>query len=432
MLQNLKRAILGLGMAGLPLVAAAQDSKSSQSVTWVETRFHRVHLKNGSFIDGNLVKKDRKAVVLNMKSGEFAIRADMIARLEYVKLRSLSEPPKNIALGNEPELTVSPPAAVPEPGTKPAAVSADPVVRLADAPAALADAIKRETPERRRAKLRELMDAKGAGVVAALLERVPGDVRTDIVALLAERKAADALPILSQLLKSTDASVREHALKAIAQVGPEGATAPYESFLADRDPLVRSAALLLFQKLGDPGVFDRVAALLQDADGSVRGTAFQALQALASKYNLKAELSQALRDALENVPAETAGSLVEALGKMKDKDLAPELARLAGAADPMVRAHAIAGLVATDPVLAGPLILERFEVENEYSPRIQLADGCRKLRLKGAIPPLIGWLDDEDDNIKSAASRALREITGQNFGHDVERWQSWWEAAKPK
>src|SRR5688572_23015720 len=81
MLRNLKRALLGLGLAGLPLVASAQEKRPAAAApskvdpaTWVESRFHRVHLKNGNFIDGDLIRKDQRLVVLKLKAGDFGIR----------------------------------------------------------------------------------------------------------------------------------------------------------------------------------------------------------------------------------------------------------------------------------------------------------------------------------------------------------------------
>src|SRR5688572_11443006 len=115
MLQNLKRALLGLGLAGLPLAAAAQEKRQPAPATkpdpvnWVESRFHRVHLKNGNFIDGELVRKDQRLVVLKLKAGDFGIRADMINRVEYVKVRSLAENPLIVAFRKE-EAPDGPPA----------------------------------------------------------------------------------------------------------------------------------------------------------------------------------------------------------------------------------------------------------------------------------------------------------------------------------
>jgi HEAT repeat protein len=45
-----------------------------------------------------------------------------------------------------------------------------------------------------------------------------------------------------------------------------------------------------------------------------------------------------------------------------------------------------------------------------------------------AVPALIQALGDEND--RYFASRALADITGQDFGEDAAAWQQWWETQK--
>jgi len=80
------RFFAGLALLmGLPLAASAQQEAGSP---WIETRFHRVHLRNGNTIDGQLVNEGKSAVVLKLKAGEMQIRKDMIDRVEMVRMRS--------------------------------------------------------------------------------------------------------------------------------------------------------------------------------------------------------------------------------------------------------------------------------------------------------------------------------------------------------
>ena len=60
---------------------------------WVEVRFYRVHLINGNFIDGQLLKDDAKGAILKMKAGEMTIRRDMIDRVEFVKMKDRFQAP---------------------------------------------------------------------------------------------------------------------------------------------------------------------------------------------------------------------------------------------------------------------------------------------------------------------------------------------------
>jgi len=33
----------------------------------------------------------------------------------------------------------------------------------------------------------------------------------------------------------------------------------------------------------------------------------------------------------------------------------------------------------------------------------------------------------QDGSVRRAAAKALKDITGQDFGQDADRWQQWWE-----
>src|SRR5262245_25732182 len=71
-----------------PLLQTFQDSSDA-----TELRFHRVHLINGNFIDGQLIKDSPQQVLLQIKAGEMAIRRDLIDRVEFVKMRDRWTPP---------------------------------------------------------------------------------------------------------------------------------------------------------------------------------------------------------------------------------------------------------------------------------------------------------------------------------------------------
>lgn len=49
-----------------------------------------------------------------------------------------------------------------------------------------------------------------------------------------------------------------------------------------------------------------------------------------------------------------------------------------------------------------------------------------------AIEPLITALKDEEWNVRNTAAKALKKITGQDFGTDQAKWQQWLEKNKAK
>jgi HEAT repeat protein len=59
---------------------------------------------------------------------------------------------------------------------------------------------------------------------------------------------------------------------------------------------------------------------------------------------------------------------------------------------------------------------------------------CRafvNIRVRDAVPPLLALLDYPSDDVRVAASEALRSITGQNYSNrEKDKWREWWESSK--
>lgn len=62
--------------------------------------------------------------------------------------------------------------------------------------------------------------------------------------------------------------------------------------------------------------------------------------------------------------------------------------------------------------------------------RISLLQLLGEIKDKRAIKPLIALLEDAEKDIKYSASLSLRQLTGQDFGDEHEKWTSWWEKKK--
>src|SRR6185503_8075123 len=97
---------MNLILLALPLFCQAQAMNCFQDSDTTDLRFYRVHLRNGNFIDGELVKDTANEVLLRLKVGEMAIRRDQIEKVEFVKMKSTNtgaiyrpdprkEPPKD-------------------------------------------------------------------------------------------------------------------------------------------------------------------------------------------------------------------------------------------------------------------------------------------------------------------------------------------------
>jgi len=68
-------------IATVLLLACTAPCLVAQEITWVETRFHRVHLQNGNFIDGHVLQVTNSDVLLKLPVGEMMIRKDTVDRI---------------------------------------------------------------------------------------------------------------------------------------------------------------------------------------------------------------------------------------------------------------------------------------------------------------------------------------------------------------
>ena len=88
------------------LIALLAQGKTADGPTLTEHRFHRVHLRNGNFIDGELVRQSAKEIVLRLKSGEMGVRRDQIVRVELIKMKGIEEKPEEVAKPKPPPVPI--------------------------------------------------------------------------------------------------------------------------------------------------------------------------------------------------------------------------------------------------------------------------------------------------------------------------------------
>jgi HEAT repeat protein len=434
---------------------ALANAPAAQERNWVEVRFHRVHLKNGNFVDGDLLRQTDREVILRLKPGEMSIRTDMVARVEFIKIRSLNEkppvepPPKPPAAEErrdpfqKPTITSpeKPPDVLPSPGVErppdvPRTVetyAADPETKR-KVDEILAGA-RRANPNHKYQVLEGVVAVGGdaAPYLASLLETMDDELQGLATMMLTQMKDPRALPILTKLLGSKSAAVRTNALTVIGAVGgPENAR-DLHPLLRDEDRNVRDAAVTSIEQLGSPDSFDPIAQLLLDPDPSVRKSVVSALTALSQKHERQDQLVNALTDAVGRGRGETVVEALGALGVTGKKDVWTFVAPYLSDDSPLVRAAAATAIANLGASEAGELIVQRLYAEEDRWVRLQLASAAQRLRLQKAIDPLIDIMAGTDDNdFRSSIARVLQGITGQNFGNDPQAWSSWWPTAKPK
>jgi HEAT repeat protein len=424
-------------LASLAMPATLQAQQ--QSGTWVETRFHRVHLLNGNFIDGQLIGESDRTLTMRVGGGEMQIRKDMIGRttkgnlrVEYVKMRSYNEPLKLEPIRNTrpPGPSVSSPA-VTTPKAPPSTAPAETVTLtgpVEEQLAQAADILKNGTPARKKGAIQALaaLGADAAKFLAGVFGTLEDGLVPDATSVLSNLKEASIVSTMKGLLGSDRAVIRENAADLVGQLGAaRDDSGSLRELLRDRDPGVRGAAVIALRRLSDFESFDIVAEMLSDPDKNVRTKALVTLTDMAQKGSLTPKLIAVFNQTLEQTQGEARIELLKEAGNQASPELAPVLIRLGADSDPMVRSHAIAGIGKLRTPEAVDFVVERMSIEREYWPRIALTGAAMTMKLQKAIDPLIEWLGDENAEIRAAAMRALQGITNLRVGSDRQAWEEW-------
>jgi HEAT repeat protein len=433
---------LAIGMAGIVL-AVMTAPLYAQEGKWVETRFERVHLRNGNFIDGHLIRESEKLVILDVVGGEMAIRKDMIERnskgnlrVELVKMRSYKEAPRlaETTVPRKPLAEIFASAEAPVAASVPSEVvtlTGTVAEQLEQAKAVL----KEGSPARKQGAIEALTKAgpEAAPFLAELLAVESDDLLPGVSLALQILKEPGVLPKIRALFGSDRASVREQAVMVMGAIGSSrDDSSSVRALLRDSESKVRASAMITLKRMGDYDAFDDIAEFLTNPDDNVRSKALAALEDFAQKGGLTQKYAEALAKGMEQSSGQVRNGLLVEAAKLGAKELGPILSRMVTDSEPMVRAHAIMGIGKINSPEYAQLILDRFEAEREYWPRVQLAGAAQAMKLDGALDKLIEWLSDEDTNIRAAALRALRGITRLNLGVERDIWQDWRDKTRLK
>ena len=219
-------------------------------------------------------------------------------------------------------------------------------------------------------------------------ERIPRSIPTQV------RKRLEQL-------YSDNAKTRCKASESLGRMGKKAKIAvPFlASMLSDKssyplwlegDMTVTECVASALGQLGDPG-FEVLVAALREGEPNVRA---RAAQYLGNSRNPRA------------IPA-----LVEALWQEGYGDHN----EIRFARDGMV--FALGKLAAIEPLIEA-LRDERIR----FGVQQELAGIGRAV-----IIPLIEALQDSNPDIQGGAAKVLRDMTGEDFGLDATRWQSWWK-----
>lgn len=417
--------LLVLFLAAHPLLQTFQDSDGN------ETRFHRVHLTNGNFVDGQLIKDTPHLVVLRIRSGEMGIRRDQIDKVEFVKMKDRWQP-QTIVDSRPPK------------GTTPGSTSPTEKTPEVNTPEAIRKKVDmilfRYKQNRKTAEDGlpfEQIQALGEEAVVYLAASAPlFDLQSQdaiMAALIQLKPTPKVVEVLEKLLNHENARSRALALTVLCADASEANKARYAAGrLRDADARVRVTALSALGSTDDRALFEAIGDLCSDADKDVRGRAFRIAKNLSDKHDLKEALGRVMISNLRNSDAGVRTDSASMLGSMGRPEYWKDVVSVLADQETSVRTAAAQALTQLGVPESADEIAMAIGRERDRWPRIQLAAAAIRVKAVKAVEPLISWLSDSEEETRKVAVGALQGITGETYGSDREKWNAWWEKNRPR
>jgi HEAT repeat protein len=392
--------------------------KASPADGWTETRFHRIHLRNGNFVDGDLLRNELETITLRIKTGELEISRDLIERLELVRMRSYAEKPVEIA-------APTPSKVAPE-GTPPTAIVAlpPPSGPLQRRVGEILEGARHIAADRKEDAVRQLaaLGLEGGHALILMIESLDDDAGRLAGRALRELRSPLLKEPLAALLRSGRPLVRAEAVSTLALLGVE------VDLTWDPSPVVRTASLWAAEVFKSRSMFDRATALCADASADVRHQAVRTSFLIAREHDLADSLRDALAAALRgDAPSAARVEILDALARLKNAAVWPAVAEELKRDDADVRIAAARCLSELKAIDADASLADAIKVETSGPAKVAFAETAGRLKTIVLVEPLIVRLSDPDPKVVRASADALSRITGQNHGADPARWTAAWD-----
>ena len=214
------------------------------------------------------------------------------------------------------------------------------------------------------------------------------------------------------------------AADALVKIGPSSIESLGKA-LRHEKPAVASMAAYALAMMKGPAALELLLGVLEDEN-----FAFRAEVAEYAGYSRDPRVVNVLIGFSESEDPKMRSASAKALGTTKDaRAVDPLLAALADDHHEVRKAAALSLRRIKDPRSVDPLI--RALKDENSSVRNRSCQALGAIKDPRAIEPLIDVLSNDSDSlVKSQASSALKNITGEKLGKNAKRWQDWWEKNK--
>ena len=282
------------------------------------------------------------------------------------------------------------------------------------------------SPGREAAKALGKIGEQAAEPLIVTLKDENPDVRRRVAETLGEIEDERAVEPLIKAMDDNDTGVRTRAAIALWEMGHAGAVEiePLIAGLSDPSYFVSKQAAKALGKIGGPQAVEPLIETLTSGR-------FYSLQSIAAEELGKVGDDRAvepLTDALKHEQALVRKHAAEALGKIGDARAVEPLIKALEDESTDVGEKAAKALGKIGDSRAVEPLIKAFQEDSGV--RMWAAYALWSIGDARAVEPFIKALDDENVAVKMRAEKTLENITGQSFGDNQQKWQTWWDENK--
>lgn len=387
----------------------------------------RVQLKNGSSLDGRVVRVTQRSVVLKLDGlGTTIQKRKLIAKVSRIRetRRHDIDSARKVGSGVT-RSTTTPPRPVPP--SRPNATSRAALDRIEPALRRWRDLGKGSTSE----LIAELSvgDEAPAIVLSGLMKYLNPKLWTTAADALTRMHDRKAVKELSKLTSHPSRDLRMTALGVMIELSPDAG--PYLAALRDTDPAIRGRAVQAIGKNIRPEYMSLIGDMISDPDRDVRKKAARVLTTRAPELDLAASASGWVADALNSGNRDVREECISTLGKLGTNEAVWALQPYLDNSEMKTRMGAARALGRIETLSSKEALRDAIEaVDDDESTGflIQLIQSVGRVKPREAVPRLIEFLDHENPTVVKNAHRALESIThARGLPTDSARWRAWWD-----
>jgi HEAT repeat protein len=201
--------------------------------------------------------------------------------------------------------------------------------------------------------------------MAPLLKNVGGTVRLNVLHVLGRLGSREHGPLLAPLLDDADPAIQMAAIQVLGRFKAREYSGKIARYLESADPLLRQEAIAALGSMNARDLAGKIAERLADAEILVRWESIRALGRLKAKEHAGAIVAMGDEDGAQ-------APLLEALGELGLRELAPHIIPMLEIPDPGIRWRAVKALGSVDAKDDAERIAKMLKDEDNYVRRCAL------------------------------------------------------------